>query len=200
MSISYIYKLVEINTGQFYIGYRTIKGNDPYEDLGKMYFSSSKIIRKIGFNNFYFGIIETHDDHDTCYWREQYLIKENFKNPLILNRSYFEPNGKKVFSFYGVKMSDEQKRKISNSKIGKKINKSGPPSLETRLKISESKRGKPHVYRDPDKMKARMQDVAYKTGFNKICSKLIWINNGLHSKRIYPELLHEYPGYSKGRI
>lgn len=143
MYIYYTYKLVHINTNQIYIGSRKTKKSNPYDDLGIKYFSSSKIVKEIGFDNFYFGVIETFNDFDSCYWSEQNLIETNFLN-LCLNRSYYrKTNNSRIFSMSGRKQTKEHIEKRISNKKGKPGGMKGKfHSEETKLKISNSNKGK----------------------------------------------------------
>lgn len=140
MTIYYVYKLVHIQTGQFYIGYHCSE-QSPYEDLGVKYFTSSDEVSKIGFENFYYGVVDDiFPDHDSCYWTEQLMIKNVIKNPLCLNLHYIDPyTGKDKFSTTGRKLSLETKRKMALAKLGKRR---GPMSEEQRHKLSVANLGK----------------------------------------------------------
>lgn len=120
MSIYYTYRLVHIETGQFYIGSKSSKV-DPYLDLGIKYQSSSKHVKSIGFQNFYYGIIrQDYETYDDCYWDEQKMIKENSRNPLLLNIRYYE-RGKLKFAHFGKTHSEDAKMKMRlNHAIRKK--------------------------------------------------------------------------------
>lgn len=51
-TLPYVYKLVHKTTGQFYYGYQYANRVPSTESLGVCYFTSSKIISKLGFENF----------------------------------------------------------------------------------------------------------------------------------------------------
>jgi hypothetical protein len=88
MVLPYVYKLIHKITGQFYIGFR--KANKIYsnQDIGVFYFSSSAVVNKLGFENFNIDIIAEFFKPEDAYEFEQNLIKENFKDQLILNKRH----------------------------------------------------------------------------------------------------------------
>ncbi len=98
LALPYVYKIVHKITGQFYIGsrYENIRFNrSPIEDLGIYYFSSSynkQFVNsaKVGLCDF--EIILEHNNIDSVFWWEQFLIMENINNPLCLNETYINPN------------------------------------------------------------------------------------------------------------
>lgn len=133
----YTYKLVHVSTGQFYIGSRTSKHDDLLEDLQR-YKSSGVRVKEIGFENFFFGVHDTYNSFDECYWTEQSLIAEYITDPLCLNGCYVKQvPGCRKFSTKGRKFTPEHKQKLSISNLGKKR------SAETRKRISKVQKGKP---------------------------------------------------------
>ena len=145
ISLPYCYKITHKTTGQFYIGSRCNKQAKHYsEDFGIKYFTSSKLVKELGFENFKIDWIEEFEDPDHAYDWEQMMIYVNLKDPLCLNKScYF---GKKKWSTAGIKrinawnigrkLSQETKDKIS---IG---NKCKIFSKESKLKMSESQKNR----------------------------------------------------------
>ena len=133
--MAYTYKLTHKLSGQFYFGSRQVNVLSPKEDL-PIYQSSSKIVKEIGFENFEWEILAEFDSGDDAYDYENRLIKENFRNHLILNRHY-RSDGKSRFKRSGPH-SNETKSKMSKSKRGKKI---GPMSNDHKKKISEGLSG-----------------------------------------------------------
>lgn len=132
---SYVYKLVHKTTGQFYYGSRkeNVKFNrQAKDDLGICYFSSSKTIKEMGFENFHFEIIGEYDDFDDAYRTEHQLIKESFYHPLNLNKHLVDvENGKKHFC-HAKEQSQEAIVKIRERRSTQII------SDETRKRMSES--------------------------------------------------------------
>lgn len=87
ITLPYTYKLTHKETGQFYFGYRSANTVPAIQDLGIVYFTSSKIIRPI-FNEFDYQILAEYEDGELAYKEEQLLIERNWENPLLLNRAY----------------------------------------------------------------------------------------------------------------
>lgn len=141
---SYTYFLKNNKTGQFYYGSRGTKyhkDRTPEEDLWKYYFSSSKYVKKLiaqlGATSFDVKILLKSDYYIECYNLEQVLIKEHIKDPLCLNRQYFDvEKHKKVFSPYGRTVSTESRTKMSVSRFDTTI------SEETREKQSSIRKGR----------------------------------------------------------
>jgi hypothetical protein len=131
--IPYVYKLVHKETGRFYFGYRRANKVPAIDDLGKKYFTSSKIVKPF-FNEFTYEIIKEFINAYEAFWYEQKLIAENCKNPLILNRR-FQRKDTKVFTFCG-HHSIETKAKIALKQIGKKH------TLDHSQKISNALKGR----------------------------------------------------------
>lgn len=135
MNLPYVYKLTHKETNQFYIGYRSANRVKSEFDLGFKYFSSSKIIKKLGFENFNIEIIAEFFDSKDAYDFEQSHIEENFKDPLCLNKVYFPGNKR----FMCLKHSQETKQKISKAKQGINNPNFGKTiSEETKQKMRDS--------------------------------------------------------------
>lgn len=99
---AYVYKITCNTTNQFYFGsrFRNQKNKiNPKDDIWKKYFSSSKEIKKLinehGKESFTIEIVLEDISYDICYWEEQKIIKENIKNPLILNKHFIDPDTRK---------------------------------------------------------------------------------------------------------
>lgn len=122
-----------------------------------LYKSSSAKVKQIGFSCFLFGVVQTYQDHDECYWAEQQLIKENIKNPLCLNGTYQDPvtKGRR----FNGPHSEETKRKMSNSKNGVKRS---PFTEQHRMNISLHRKGK--VFSEETKMKMSLSQIGKKRG------------------------------------
>lgn len=142
MILPYVYKLTHRETGEFYIGYRAVNKVKSGFDLGFKYFSSSKRVKEIGFETFYVEIVAEFFDAKDAYQFEQELIKENFKDPLCLNKS-FRKNGKKYFSgFKGFKHSPQTKEKLSEIFSGdRNPNFAKTMTIHQKEKLSKSKTG-----------------------------------------------------------
>lgn len=131
IALPYVYKITHKTTNQFYIGSRTSQLAKHYsEDLGFKYFTSSKVVKSLGFENFKIDWIEEFQDSETAYKFEQLIIFESFKDPLCLNKvCHF---GKERFNSTGLswKLSDETKKKMSIFQKNKTV------SSETKNKLS----------------------------------------------------------------
>lgn len=123
---TYTYLVKNKITSQYYYGSRkaNVKFNRlPIEDFWKHYFTSSKsikqLISKYGTDSFEFQIIHESENYEECFWLEQKLISENFKDPLCLNRHYIlSTTGENRFSFNGCRHSVESIEKIRKNHKG----------------------------------------------------------------------------------
>lgn len=123
-NIYYVYKLVHILNGSFYFGSRKSSHIDPYLDLGIKYFSSSKLVKEIRFTSFYFCVLETFDNFETCYWAEQNYIKTHITDNLCLNKSFYDKeSGDRIFSMCGKKQTIDHIKKRTSHRKGVKTNK-----------------------------------------------------------------------------
>ena len=147
----YVYKVINQETNEFYIGYREANKLSPEEDIVK-YKTSSLKVKPIfeQFTPYIIAVFFSENSGDDAYWFEQQLIKENIDNPLCLNGYYIEPNvgNKKFKSKKGRKISDETKRNISIAR--KKINpetgltnaqETSKKSIDTKIKNGSYKTG-----------------------------------------------------------
>jgi hypothetical protein len=141
MTIYYTYKLVHKDTGQEYFGYRQTSLPDPYMDLGIKYFSSSKFVKCLGFENFYYGVVEIYDNKIECFWAEQELIKSILYSGKCLNR-FYQRRTDDARIFLPVPDTEETKLKKSLAAKGKsKPWKQGIPiSEELKKKQNEGRR------------------------------------------------------------
>jgi hypothetical protein len=105
-TLPYVYKLTDRETGHFYIGFRCSNKVCCTEDLGVVYFSSSKYV-KSNFSRFEVEIIAEFFDKDSAYAFEQSLIKSHFSNPLILNKHWQSTT---VYTMLGFKRPDVSHR------------------------------------------------------------------------------------------
>lgn len=160
MTSPYIYKVVDKETKEFYIGSQC-RG----KTIGVDYFTSSKNkdFRKkfeSDTSKFEISIICVLSDVETCLRMENEIIYNNMyivdelgnrkSNLLCLNR-HCNYNGEHLFSTFGVKQSEETKRKRAESNRGKKRSEETIKKLkdsnksrceEVRRKISEAHKGK----------------------------------------------------------
>lgn len=117
---------------------------------------------------------------------------------------------------YGKKLSDETKKKISESNKGKHLseeakrkiseaNKNKIVSKETREKLSEVLKGRQFSEETKKKMSESAKNREYSEEFKQKCrerqSNMIWINKDGKSSCVQKERLHEYLnlGWIKGR-
>ena len=149
---SYVYKVTNRITNQFYYGSRTEnvrKKRLPEEDLWKHYFTSSKkvkdLIDEYGIDSFDVEILSKHDSYEDCFWEEQRLIKESKDHPNRLNKAWVDPDtGKKVLTTWN-ETEEEKKFRIEKMALNKKgrFNSNGHYGLkhteETKKKIAEQK-------------------------------------------------------------
>jgi len=85
----YVYLGTHKTTGQFYIGVRYSnqrKNLSPEDDLGKVYYTTSKKVKPI-FNEFNWTILAQFISKEDALEFEEFLISENWKNPLLLNKN-----------------------------------------------------------------------------------------------------------------
>lgn len=133
MYYPYVYKITNIETDEFYIGYRSANvrfKRTPIEDLLIHYFTSSKTMKfkiKANPDKFKGEILFSFDDTDIVYWYEQVSIKQQISNSLCMNKSYNDP--------------DTNEKKFDTTK-STPWNKGVEPSLELRALWSEQRKGK----------------------------------------------------------
>ena len=91
MILPYVYRLTHKLTNHFYIGYRCKNVSlekRSSEDLGFIYFTSSKLIDAKNINDYDIEIIAEFYDSDDAYDFEQELIRVSWDNPLLINDHY----------------------------------------------------------------------------------------------------------------
>lgn len=166
--IPYVYQLVHKETGQFYIGFRCANKVPSSEDLGTRYFSSSRFVKELGFENFDYQILAEFFEKDDAYSFEQELILEHWGSQL-LNKCYVfnKFNGsflrtketKRKMSAWqiGRTLPNETKNKISKALMGKKCSK------ETKIRLKTMNLGKKHSPRSNEwKIKQRNSHLGRK--------------------------------------
>lgn len=165
---TYVYKIVNKVTNQFYFGSRfqnVSKNRTPEDDLWKHYFTSSKKVRELieeyGIDSFDVEIVFKHYDYEKSFWEEQRLIFENKDNPLRLNKAYIDPaTGTKINTIYLESSEDRDTRiqNISKAKKGK-FNSNGHYGLrhseETKQKMRESQAKLNYKHSEESKQKMR---------------------------------------------
>jgi hypothetical protein len=143
--LPYVYKITNKETGEFYIGsrYANVTSNTlPENDLCISYFTSSKleIELKTYPEKFTSEILFKHGTEKVAYWYEQLLIRDNIKSKLCLNEHFIDPDSEKGFHNggwnKGLSPSDETRAKLSFKSKGK------PKSEEHKKNIGKSNIGK----------------------------------------------------------
>jgi hypothetical protein len=131
----YVYKCTHRETGEFYIGLRFANKVPASEDLGIHYFTSSKNV-KLRFAEFEYEIIQEFESKEEACIFEQKAIKENWKNPKLLNESHC---GDGIIHFSIQRFGDDNpaKRPEVRAKIKEKRALQAPMSDETKKKLSE---------------------------------------------------------------
>lgn len=169
---SYVYRVTNVITKQFYIGSRTenvTKCRHPEDDIWKHYFTSSKKVKQMiaeyGLDSFTVEILSRHNNYEDCFWEEQRLILESKNNPLRLNKAYVNPEtGKKVLTTYNE--TEEEKltrmKKMSDTKKGK-FNSNGHFGLKhseetrQRMRAAQAKLNYTHSEEAKQKMRGRVR-------------------------------------------
>jgi hypothetical protein len=121
-ALPYTYVLTHKTTGHFYIGYReqNVKYNrSSHDDIGIKYFTSCPKIKKHNFHEYNTLIVYEGFDSEAAFEYEQSLIKENWGNPLLLNKMMVS-NHKPLFKrMKGHKHSEETKWLMSMRQQGR---------------------------------------------------------------------------------
>lgn len=141
--------LVHKETNQFYFGYQYANKVPSSKSLGKIYFTSSKIISKLGFQNFNYIIIAEFFDPLSAYKFEQLLISENFHNPLILNKSYHTDDNSAfgpVTENTRQNMKNAQLNRYSKNPAKKRSEESKQKSSKSRKRFLQANPGASRLY------------------------------------------------------
>lgn len=116
--LPYVYICTHKVTKEFYIGVRLSNKVQSTQDLGFIYRTSSKDV-KSRFDEFNYYIYAEFFKSDDAWYFEQELIRLNKDNPLLLNKGFYK-EGTLCFHTSGRNRTDEEKRRISEAKTGKK--------------------------------------------------------------------------------
>lgn len=153
----YVYILTHKVTGEFYIGYRSANKAAAANDLGKVYYTSSKQIKPI-FDEFEHTILAEFFHADDAYVFEQQLIFEHWHNPLMLNGNCQVGNKlmqarphrprKPHSSDTKQKMSASAKSRDKTPYLGRKH------TAESKAKISNAHKGRTHTQEHTSKATA----------------------------------------------
>jgi len=134
--LPYVYKLTHKQTYQYYFGYRSANKSPSSKDIGIKYFSSSKTVKELGFDNFEIVILAEFFDAIDAFNFETLLIEEHITDKLNINkalRGKLYPSRKYT--------SEAHRAKLSKAAKGKKltaehIEKSKKARAETISKLS----------------------------------------------------------------
>jgi group I intron endonuclease len=160
-----IYKTTNLINGKIYIG-RDSKDNSSYIGSGCQF---KKAIKQFGKENFKKEIIERCANYDTLCKREEYWIEFFNATNTEIGYNRAKKTGKNFM--FGLRQTDEHKRKISLANTGK-IN-----SKEHRKKISLATKGKPK------------HDQLFK---NKQRTRNLGNNNPMFGKTVYDVWVEKY--------
>ncbi|CAB4123215.1 Nuclease associated modular domain 3 [uncultured Caudovirales phage] len=158
-----------------------------------------------GKNNFIIDILYADQDYHSVFIKEQELIKENIHDNRCLNQQYQDTSTGKIFLSHGYKHSEETKRKIQASQVGKH-NKRTPWNKGRKLTIEE--KSKQNIL---GLEKGRAWNKGIKTGIEPVNkgkpsphkgtknlknAGRFWTNNG-ETELLSFDIL---PGFSYGRL
>lgn len=116
--LPYVYICTHKVSKEFYIGVRMANEVSAIQDLGLVYKTSSRHVRPI-FDEFDYRIYAEFFCPDDAWKFEQELIREYKNDPLLINTSTYEDDSL-CFHTTGRQRTDDEKKRISESKTGKK--------------------------------------------------------------------------------
>ena len=116
--MGYIYKTTNTKNGKVYIGQtkKTIEKSYAYIGSGTRLL---KAIKEFGRESFIKEIVEIIDSKNTTYLDEREIYWISFYDSTNINEGYNTTKGGSGWSSYGLKRSDDTKRKQSESRKGK---------------------------------------------------------------------------------
>lgn len=199
----YVYRLDNLITNEFYIGYREANKVQSEKDLGTDYFTSAPAITE-KFNEFQTKIIAeffTDTAGNDAYDHEQYLIYCDWGNPLMLNKSCYYKKAR--FNNTGNNHSVKTKTKISAKMKGRPAhNKGKSSSLESRAKNSASHKGKtktPCLEETKIKISATLKgNTPWNKGVPQNEEQIL--NNSNAQKRKFLSIIASKKSYPKNKI
>jgi len=163
---SYVYKLTNKITKQFYFGSRrknVKEGRHAVDDIWIHYFSSSKKIAKLieqhGKYSFDVEVVFEHVNFDNTFWYEQKLIMDSRTNELNLNRTYINPNTSNKILRSDLETDEEKLQRIKKMQLHKKgrFNSNGHLGLkhskETKQRMSIIRQEMKYRHTGEDKKK-----------------------------------------------
>lgn len=180
--MAYVYKCTHKVDKTFYIGSRWKNNDIPLLDIGYSYFTSSKIINRKNISDYDIEILNEFTEPDDAWIFEQKLIKENFDDPLILNKHYLIEGKRQFRNVGGYKLSDATKSRQSKPKSEQgRANIANANRLRFTKEEERAKLRKPKSEVTRQRMKIAQQNKAPPSDETK---KLI--SNTLKSKGIIP--------------
>lgn len=152
---AYVYMAFNMESDEFYFGFRCANKISPENDIGVKYFSSAKYVSDIK-EKFDWIVLDEFQDADSAYFREQQYIHKHWGNPKLLNRA-FNVNGKIAF-----RPTEESSRKISLSRIGK-------PSWNSGIKTGTNPN-----FKSWNKGKTKEDNESIRIGAEKLVGRSPW--------------------------
>ena len=217
-NIPYTYLIGWADHNIYYYGVRYAKNCNP-TDLWKTYFTSSSHVKNFREKNGEPDIIQIRKiftcKNSAINWENRVLTKLNiFKNKIWLNKTnnkaiwYIRTDEiKNKFSkkmkgrcspFKGKLHSEESKILMSNSHKGIGIGKKRNFSETHITNIKLSRAGQPgHKHTEDEKLNLSLK--AKEQNFGKINNGKIWLTDGNHNIRVYPDDIKNHIGYTRGR-
>jgi len=155
---AYTYLLVHTPSRKMYIGSRSANKVDARDDLWKHYFSSSKVIQSLPRDEIVPVVLSEHNTQEEAFTEECRLHKlwQVHMDDRFLNLATAHPKFK--YDGTGKKLSEEHRRKISESLKGKKF------SEEHRRKLSEWQKGRKLSEEHKRNMSKAMKGNTYALG------------------------------------
>ena len=191
MILPYYYKIRNVNDDTYYFGSRHKNKFPARSDLLKYYNTSSKYVKAIGIENFIIEEIIEFENHNDAFSYEQIQIRNNKRDPLLLNRHYKNPEtlSKSYFgstkgfkrpgvslALKGIPKSFDTRKKMSESQKMRGGNGPSRHSEETKRKISESCKGhRPGIW--TEESRKRLSDLR-KSEINIACNICGKVGNG----------------------
>lgn len=214
-NIYYVYEWIRLDTNKvFYIG----KGHgNRYKDMSMRNKYFLNVVNKVGKENIQINIIESNLSEDVAFEREKYYIKYYKENghPLtnmtnggegssnwyeFLSEEEKEKHKEISKSFLGKKHTEETKRKMSQSAMGRSI-----MTEDGRKRLSEYAKNRPvwfkgHKHTEETKQKLREQRLGKPSKNAKEVYILDDKYNILKRIKSRQQTFDEYPNFNQSRI
>ena len=216
--LPYTYLIGWTNQQKYYYGVRYSKTCHP-DNLFKTYFTSSKYVKEFIKQYGIPDLIQIRktfiNKDDAILWESKVLTRMNVvkddrwlnhtnNKAIVCNRTpeTVEKFKKKMKGrsspFKGKKHSAEAKKLIGLKNKEKLTGRSRIFSQEWKDNIGKSSKGR--IRLQPQSEKDKRKILAKEQNFSVICVGRIWINNGIINKRVYPDEIKNYSGYTQGRL